>query len=265
MRKSIKSLSNYFVVRPRYKDVDYVPNVDRRKLLRNALLGMLGGAGIGALLSYKSDSNLAKYGVPVSLGLAGALLAAGGSGIYDAVQGRSYDYNNYKVPKGSGKKVIIGVSGGGSAPGGVMDKTLSELYGGDRVAMFNWKDRDRLEKFVKSLPKDIEIEAHGWSYGGSTLANLVHKLKDRRFSKVFTYDPVSRLDITNKATDNVDKWVNVLPGDKSLFSGGNYIARIGGVWGDVLGAKNVTLPKVLNGKPTNHSSFGDMLEAAITA
>lgn len=258
-----RALTKIFAVRPGYRDAEYRIGGSVGGSLGHTIFGALGGGSLGFLAGQLSDDKNVRVGSTIAGASIGALLGGARKGLYDAVQGTSYDYDKYKTPDKPGSKVIIGVSGGGGGPGGLMEKTLAKKYGGQNVAMFNWRDRSAIADFVNRLPEDVEIEAHGWSYGGSTLMEMVRKLKNRRFRKVYTYDPVSWTERTNDKPENVSSWVNVLPGDTDVFSGGNYIARVGGVWRKVKGAENIEMARRLGGVKINHSSFPQMLQAAI--
>lgn len=257
----------YFQTNPEYTPRKYKPNLDPEASKRWGYYGLAGGGILGLILAMRSKSLLAKILFPLGLAAAGGALAYSGKSIYDGVQGTSYDYAKYKTPDKPGSKVIIGVSGGGGGPGGPMDKVMASRYGGQNVAMFNWRDREALENYINSLPEGAEIEAHGWSYGGSTLMNMIKKLKNRRFGKVYTYDPVSWTERIDDKPANIGSWTNVLPGETNPTVGANSIAFVGGRWGARSGAENITTPRTrridLNtALITNHADFEGMFDYA---
>jgi hypothetical protein len=260
-------MSNTFQVNPEYTPAKYRPNVNVKDMNRYGVYGAIGGGLLGLILALRSKSMLAKILLPVGLAATGGAISYAGKGLYDGVQGTSYDYSKYKAPTKPGQKVVIGISGGGGGPGGQMDKVMNSSFGAGNVAMFNWRDRDALRDYINSLPEDTEIEAHGWSYGGSTLMNMIKELKNRRFKKVVTYDPVSWTDRIDDKLDNIGSWTNVLPGTQDAFNGANTIAVVGGRWGKRSGANNILTPKtrMYGGDEyfMNHADFEGMHDYAV--
>lgn len=119
--------------------------------------------------------------------------------------------------------------------------------------MFRWSDKDTLNKFIQSAHKaGKRIHGLGHSYGAATISNAF-KNSNVPITSLTTYDPVSWTDRIYKKPDNVAKWVNYMPAPKAERTFNDWIATIGGAWGNkvhntkyVYGTDHGDVPGVLH-------------------
>lgn len=161
-----------------------------------------------------------------------------GSTVYNLLQGKPYTEADRRMPKG--KDVYIGVTGGHSGRGSGAHKNFINTYGKQNVAMFRWSDRPALRRFIaRASAQGKTIHGIGHSYGASTLVN---QLKNSKLpvASLTTYDPVSWTQRVYKKPSNVSKWVNYIPDNGSKKNLNDWIATVGGAWGNkVQGSKVV--------------------------
>lgn len=261
MKKSATSEKpKYYKINPHYKDRDRVSGFSPGNALKWGLgTGILSGI-ISSIAAHKlPEQDRAKLGLGV--GGLGFGLGYAGRALYDSLRGTTYDTDKYDI---AGVKptdtVVIGMSGATGGPGGPVDKTLNKLYGAGNVAMFNWRSRDKLVKFLKNLPKETRVIAHGHSYGGSSITNAVAE-SGKPIDTLITYDPVSWTERHDKRPANVRRWLNVLPIDTRADIANNWIAHIGGRWDKQRGAdRNLYI-----GKGLGHASVAELFNAGFNA
>lgn len=150
---------------------------------------------------------------------------------------------------GRASKTPLDIKGDGSGPmyvsgagdqfigGPVADAYYSANDEPNRV-LFGW---DQYDGIADHLAKYPGMPAIGHSYGASTLARLVadgYKVGDLR-----TVDPVGHVqpNFSNVAA-NSGSWTNYYSTSSSIFNSSNIVAWVGGQWGSVPNATNVSSP-----------------------
>ena len=140
------------------------------------------------------------------------------------------------------KEVIIYV--GGAGEGSIHDAgkmAMDAFYGSDKYHMFYWTQESEIEDFINKQSKNDEIILIGHSYGGDTAENVAHDITDRTLDKLITLDPVSFWDFSGSKPESVNNWYNVIAEDDQ-YTWNDFIADVGGQWGEESGAVNYVCP-----------------------
>jgi hypothetical protein len=143
--------------------------------------------------------------------------------------------------------------------GGAMDSTTQAARGSVPYNVYAEWDQDRqVRRFIidihQQCPK-TRIALIGDSYGGDT-ARLVTRALDVPIEYLITLDPVSRFNTgstKNTKPANVTNWINIYSTQAPFSSWNNFIAFLGGRWGNVAGAD------LSIGVNVEHGSPNDML------
>ena len=140
------------------------------------------------------------------------------------------------------KEVIIYV--GGAGEGSIHHagkKAMDKFYGSDKYHMFYWTQESEIEDFINKQSENDKIILIGHSYGGDTAENVAHDITDRTIDKLITLDPVSFWDFSGSKPESVNNWYNVIAEDDK-YTWNDFIADVGGQWGEESGAVNYVCP-----------------------
>ena len=122
---------------------------------------------------------------------------------------------------------------------------------------YSWTDKNEIISKIQDVKRNNPnepINLVGHSYGGDT-AYLVARDSGVQIDNILTLDPVSRFSngAGNKPS-NVSSWTNIrTTGDSYGFN--DLIADLGGQWGDVNGATNISAENVDHNDPAGMLNY----------